>query len=251
MVSRQLSPLDTATVIKQLYHVGDRVMVRKKPMAASYIKRGDIVEIAGVHPRDHSIKFWNKRSERWEYLHPDEIGRVVTQKDDSPTIAEVAVGESFCPLSETDTVPSVDAAIKSNRPHSKIDSPTIAEVAPGKSIAQDDSPTMAEVAVGESIAPGKSIAQDDSPTMAEVAVDDDYLELKPISTYQPRGTARGGKYFRLSYREGNKVRQVHIRGGNTDSPIAQAKVQEVRSLLASGVSPAEIARWLRDSSSSV
>jgi len=223
MVSCQLSLFDTATVIKQLYHVGDRVMVRKKPIAASYIKRGDIVEIVALHPRDHSIIFWNERSERWEYLHPDEIGRVVTQKDDSPTMAEVAVGESIA----------------------QDDSPTMAEVAVGESIAQDDSPTMAEVAVGE------SIAQDDSPTMAQVAVgesiasDDDYLELNPISTYQPRGTARGGKYFRLSYREGNKVRQVHIRGGNTDSPIAQAKVQEVRSLLAAGISPAEVAAMLR------
>jgi len=188
MVS-QLSLFDSSTVIKPLYHVGDRVMVRKKPIGASYIKKGDIVEIVAVHPRDRSIKFWNERSERWEYLHPDEIGRIVTRKDDSPTMAEVAVGES---------------------------------------IAQDDSPTMAEVAVGESI-----------------AQDDDYLALNPISAYQPRGTARGGKYFRLSYREGDKVRQVHIRGGNTDSPIAQAKVQEVRSLLAAGISPAEIATMLR------
>ena len=205
MVS-QLSLFDSSTVIKPLYHVGDRVMVRKKPIGASYIKKGDIVEIVAVHPRDRSIKFWNERSERWEYLHPDEIGRIVTRKDDSPTMAEVAVGESIA----------------------QDDSPTMAEVAVGESIAQDDSPTMAQVAVGESI-----------------ASDDDYLELNPISTYQPRGTARGGKYFRLSYREGNKVRQVHIRGGNTDSPIAQAKVQEVRSLLAAGISPAEVAAMLR------
>jgi hypothetical protein len=27
------------------------------------------------------------------------------------------------------------------------------------------------------------------------------------------------------------MRHIHIRGGNTDSPIAQAKVAEVRSLL--------------------
>jgi len=72
--------------------------------------------------------------------------------------------------------------------------------------------------------------------------------LNPISVYKPKGTARGNenyRYYRLSYKEGNKVRQVHIRGGNTDSPIAQAKVQEVRSLLASGVPPAEIALLLK------
>jgi hypothetical protein len=39
---------------------------------------------------------------------------------------------------------------------------------------------------------------------------------------------------------------IHIRGGNTDSPRAQAKVQEVRSLLAAGIHPAEIAAMLRN-----
>ena len=173
MVSAQLSLFDTAAVIKPTYKVGDRVKLRKKPIAASYIKKGDIVEIAVIHPLDGSIKFWNERSERWEFIHPDEIGNVVP--DDSPTPVEVAVGES-------------------NSLHS----------------------------------------------------DRDYLD--PISIYKPRGTARGDKdnrYYRLSYKEGNKVRQVHIRGGNTDSPIAQAKVQEVRSLLAAGIPPAEIAAMLK------
>ncbi|WP_293151231.1 hypothetical protein [Microcoleus sp. bin48.metabat.b7b8b9.023] len=68
---------------------------------------------------------------------------------------------------------------------------------------------------------------------------------KAISTYRPRGTARGGEYFRFSYRDGSKMRHIHIRGGNTDSPIAQAKVQEVRSLLAISVRPAEIVEMLR------
>jgi len=52
----------------------------------------------------------------------------------------------------------------------------------------------------------------------------------------------------LSYREGGRVRHVHIKGGNTDSPIAQAKVGEVRSLLAAGIPPAEIAAMLRGDS---
>jgi len=41
------------------------------------------------------------------------------------------------------------------------------------------------------------------------------------------------------------MKHIHIRGGNTDSPIAQAKVQEVRSLLAAGMPPAEIAILLK------
>ena len=103
------------------------------------------------------------------------------------------------------------------------------------------------------LAPGN----DDSATSAEVAVteltpapgNDDYLPFDPISTYRPRGTAppESGKYYRLSYREGGRVRHQHIRGGNTNSPIAQAKVQEVRWLLATGISPAEIAATIRNS----
>jgi len=74
---------------------------------------------------------------------------------------------------------------------------------------------------------------------------------KAISTYRPRGTARSGEYFRFSYRDGSRIRHIHIRGGNTDSLIAQAKVAEVRSLLAAGIPPAEIAAMLRQSSMTV
>jgi hypothetical protein len=113
MVSAQLSLFDTAAVIKPTYEVGDRVKLRKKPISATYLKKGDVVEIAVVHPIDGSIKFWNERSERWEFIHPDEIGSIFKSESatDSPTPAEVAVGESNCPHSETDTIPSVDAAI--------------------------------------------------------------------------------------------------------------------------------------------
>jgi hypothetical protein len=75
--------------------------------------------------------------------------------------------------------------------------------------------------------------------------DNDDSVSKAISTYTPRGTARSGEYFRFSYRDGARMRHIHIRGGNTDSPIAQAKVAEVRSLLAAGISPAEIAAMLK------
>ncbi|MEG4883014.1 hypothetical protein QUB75_19735 [Microcoleus sp. K1-B6] len=113
-----------------------------------------------------------------------------------------------------------------------------------------DSVTPVEPAVTESTPP----PPDDSVTPVEPAVTesnaspvDDYLPLNAVSTYRPRGTARSGEYFRLSYKDSGKVRHQHIRGGNTDSPIAQAKVQEVRSLLAAGTSPAEIATMLRNS----
>jgi hypothetical protein len=111
-----------------------------------------------------------------------------------------------------------------------------------------DSVTPVEPAVTESTPP----PADDSVTPVEPAVTEskppaegEYLALNAVSTYRPRGTARGGEYYRLSYKEGSRVKHVHIRGGNTDSPIAQAKVAEVRSLLATGIPPAQIAVILK------
>ncbi len=92
----------------------------------------------------------------------------------------------------------------------------------------------------DSVSPISTFA--DTEYTAEVA-DIDSVS-KAISTYRPRGTARSGEYFRFSYRDGSRMRHIHIRGGNTDSPVAQAKVQEVRSLLAAGVPPTQIAGTL-------
>ena len=193
--SDQLSPCDTKAVIQPNYKIGDRVKLRKKPRDAFSLKKGDVVKSAVVHPLDGSIKFWNERSERWEFIHPDEIGSIL-KSHNSVTPVEVAV---------TELTPE---------------------------LATHNSVTSAEVAVTE--------------LTPELAAHD--LGLNAISTYSPRGTAPQGhlyRYYRLSYREGNRVRHQHIRGGNIDSPIAQAKVAEVRSLLVAGVSPQEIATMLR------
>jgi hypothetical protein len=115
--------------------------------------------------------------------------------------------------------------------------PPVDSVSPASTLA--DTEYIAEVADTEYIA---EVA--DTEYIAEVAEDDSVS--KAISTYQPRGTARSGEYFRFSYRDGSRMRHIHIRGGNTDSPIAQAKVQEVRSLLAAGMPPAEIALLLKN-----
>jgi hypothetical protein len=230
----QLSLFDTATVVKPTYKIGDRVKVRKRPIAASYIKKGDIVEIVAVHPLNGSIKFWNERSERSEYLHPDEISCVITSETDSVTPAEVAVTESKLAPSNDDSVTPAEVAVTESK----------------LALGNDDSVTPAEVAVTES---KLALGNDDSVIPAEVAVTESKLApgnvdlaLKAISTYSPKGTARGGQYYRLSYRDNGKVRHQHIRGGNTDSPRAQAKVAEVRSLLAAGIAPSEIAAMLKN-----
>ena len=179
----QLTLFDTAAVIDTTYKVGDFVKLRRKSAHAAGFKKGDIIQIQAIHPRDGSCKFWSDRTESWGYVYPDDFTLVPPPKIDSITPLDVAVIES----------------------------------------------TPLEVAVIESTAPPAAI---------------DSITLNPISIYKPGGTARSGEYFRFSYRDGGKVRHIHIRGGNTDSPIAIAKVQEVRSLLVAGVSPVQIVATL-------
>src|SRR6476661_4641814 len=213
MVSAQLSLFDTAAVIKPTYKVGDRVKVKRKTPHAPLRKKGDIVRIEAIHPHNGSCKFWNELTESYGYLYPDEFVLLPPGNNDSVTPAEVAVTESKLPPGNNDSVTPAEVAV------------TESKLPPGN----DDSVTPAEVTVTESTLPPGN----------------DFLALNAISTYRPRGTARSGKYFRLSYREGGRVRHLHIKGGNTDSPIAQEKVQEVRSLLAAGIAPAEIATMLK------
>ncbi len=48
-------------------------------------------------------------------------------------------------------------------------------------------------------------------------------------------------YFRYIYRfNGWKLNRIHIPGGNTDNPIAQARAEEVTRWIAGGRSPVEI-----------
>ena len=92
MVSAQLSLFDTAAVIKPAYKVGDLVRLRKKPIAASYVKKGDFVVVDAIHPVDGSVKFWNERSERWEFVQQDEISSTIPKAQivDTESIASPA-----------------------------------------------------------------------------------------------------------------------------------------------------------------
>jgi hypothetical protein len=194
----QLSLCDTASVVQPAYKVGDLVKIRKRPIAASYLRKGDIVRVAAVHPIDGSIKFWNEHSERWEFVYPDEIGGIVSPAENNDSVSRVQIADTEY------TVPPAE---------------------------NNDSVSRVQIADTEYTVPPAE--NNDSAG-------------KAISTYTPRGTARSGEYFRLSYRDGSRMRHIHIRGGNTDSPIAQAKVKEVRSLLAAGVPVAEIASLIKE-----
>jgi len=117
-------------------------------------------------------------------------------------------------------------------------------VSEGKAQIADTEYTVPPADNDDSVSEGKAQIADTEYTVPP-ADNYDSVSSKAISTYHPRGTARSGEYFRFSYRDGFRMRHIHIRGGNTDSPIAQAKVAEVRSLLAAGMAPAEIAAMLK------
>ncbi|WP_341730875.1 hypothetical protein [Microcoleus sp. EPA2] len=251
MANGQLSLFDTGSVART-YKAGDLVKLKRKTPHAALLKRGDIVRVETVHPGDGSIKFWNERTESWGYLYPDEFS-VVTESSplteiDSVTPVESAVTESS-PLAEIDSVTPVESVVTESSPLAEIDSVTPVESAVTESspLTEIDSVTPVESAVTES----SPLTEIDSVTLVESAVTEsippDDSVTSAISTYRPRGTARGGDYFRFSYRDNSgKTRHIHIRGGNTKSLIAQAKVQEVRSLLIAGVPNSEIAAMLRN-----
>ncbi|MBD0307570.1 MAG: hypothetical protein ICV80_05345 [Microcoleus sp. T1-bin1] len=116
-----------------------------------------------------------------------------------------------------------------------------------KSNAQiaDTEYTVPPAELDDSVSKSNAQIADTEYTVPPAELDDSVS--KAISSYTPRGTACCGEYFRFSDREGSRMRHVHIRGGNTGSPMAIAKVQEVRSLLAAGIPPAEVAAILRNS----
>jgi hypothetical protein len=223
MVSTQLSLFDAATVIQPTYKVGDRVKVKRKTAHAPLLKKGDIVRIEAIHPHNGSCKFWNEVTESWGYLYPEEfVVLPPADKDDSVSTGNAQIADTEY-TAETagndDSVSTGNAQI--------VDTEYTAETG-----VNDDSVSTGNAQIA------------DTEYTAETAGNDDSVS-RAISTYQPRGTARSGKYFRFSYRDGTRMRHIHIRGGNTDSPIAQAKVLEVRSLLAAGTPLPEIAAMLK------
>jgi hypothetical protein len=210
MVTTQLSLFDTSPTVGTLYKAGDWVKLRRKPSgAAAWVKRGEVFRIDTVHPVDGSLRFWNPHINQWGFLYPDEVS-LVPAPDDS--------------VSESIVLPEVDTESIS------IDDDSVSELimlpeVDTESISPDDS--VSELIMLPEV-DTESISPDDSVSRA-------------VSTYQPRGTARSGEYFRFSYRDGPKMKHIHIRGGNTASAIANSRVEEVRSLLAAGIPPRQVA----------
>jgi len=243
----QLSLFDVAQTVATSYQVGDRVKLRKKPLAASYLRKGDIVEVGAIHPLDGSLKFWNERSERWEFVYPDEIGSIVPPADNDDFVStdkpQIDDTEYTVPPADNDDSVSTDKPQIVDTEYTVPPADNDDSVSTDKPQIDDTEYTVPPADNDDSVSTDKPQIDDTEYTVPPA--DNDDSVSKAISTYHPRGTARSGKYFRLSYRDGLRMKHIHIRGGNTDSPIAQAKVQEVRSLLATGIAPSEIAAMLK------
>lgn len=59
-----------------------------------------------------------------------------------------------------------------------------------------------------------------------------------VGTYSPSG--RKIECYRLLYRVGEKVKSIHIRGGNTKSKLAQYRAWKIRRAIDSGASLEEL-----------
>lgn len=64
---------------------------------------------------------------------------------------------------------------------------------------------------------------------------------EPIHLYYPRGTANGfNQYFRFSYRDGKRMRHLHIPGGNTRNPEAIERAKRVLNFIDQGATPSQV-----------
>ncbi len=68
-----------------------------------------------------------------------------------------------------------------------------------------------------------------------------------VTEYQPRGKAGGNnKYYRFSYREGKRVKHIHIKGGNTCNPIAIKHKDLVKAWIREDIPLEKIIKWIKE-----
>ncbi len=91
---QQLNLSETCTSSQQ-YHQGDWVLVKHKPKNdGAYLKRGDKVQVEFAHPTNGSVRFWNDRCNKWDYLWPEDIKLCLPPADAATEInVESVVGE--------------------------------------------------------------------------------------------------------------------------------------------------------------
>ncbi|MGK7885166.1 MAG: hypothetical protein AB4057_11150 [Crocosphaera sp.] len=68
-----------------------------------------------------------------------------------------------------------------------------------------------------------------------------------VTEYQPRGTSGGeNKYYRFSYREGRRVKHIHIKGGNITNPLAIKRRDLVKAWIREDIELEKIIKWIKE-----
>jgi hypothetical protein len=65
-----------------------------------------------------------------------------------------------------------------------------------------------------------------------------------LNAYNP-GSKTKNLYYRLSYRDGKKMKQLHIPGGNINSDLANYRADKLRVMIARGAELAEVIAAVR------
>jgi hypothetical protein len=209
-MQKQLALFDIDSAVVPSLKPGDWVKLRRKSTSAAYWKKGEVVQVESVHPVNGGARFWNDRTESWGYLHPGDV-IPVPPPIDSVSVQPIAL--------DTESIPEPV----------EFDSVSVQPIAL-------DTESIPEPVEFDSVSV-QPIALDTESTPEPVKFDS---VSGPIATYRPKGTARGGEYFRFSYRAGGKMKHLHIPGGNIGSVLAQSRAAEVMELAAAGVPSLEI-----------
>ncbi|WP_107668209.1 hypothetical protein [Cyanothece sp. BG0011] len=87
----------------------------------------------------------------------------------------------------------------------------------------------------------------DSRKNDQVFDNNNIVTEKAVSEYQPGGTAsRSNKYYRFSYRKNNRVKHIHIKGGNTCSKLAIKRKQLIEAWIKNDIPVEKIIEWIKE-----
>ena len=91
-----------------------------------------------------------------------------------------------------------------------------------------------------------SVSDGVSDTVSDTVSDRSKASLtKPcVNKYSP--AKRKTAYYRLSYRTDNKVKHIHIRGGNINSSIATRRARQLQTMIDRGATVAELLSAIAD-----
>jgi hypothetical protein len=86
-----------------------------------------------------------------------------------------------------------------------------------------------------------SVTELEDIELEDIELDEIEDSVTGVNIYKPKGKAKGDRsYYRYSYRDGRRVKHIHIPGGNTNCDIAQQRAKKVREAIAAGAKSPEV-----------